>query len=126
MDEVPDKNALGLLADAVDSSDALFNAHRVPGQVVVDDQAAELQVHALGSDVGADKQTAFFVFAEGANGVFFVKFAATHQEAGFDAFFGKALHEVARGAAEGGEDDGFGGGVFAEEALDFLGKEGKF
>ena len=42
VDEVPDEDAFGLLADAVNTADALFDAHRVPGEVVVDDKAAEL------------------------------------------------------------------------------------
>ena len=73
-----------------------------------------------------DEQATVFVVAEGADDGFFVKFAAAHQEAGFDVFIGKALNEVACGAAEGGEDDGFGGRVFCHEALERLEKGGEF
>ena len=42
-------------ADAVDAAVALDQADRVPGQVVVDDDAAVLKVLAFGKHVGADK-----------------------------------------------------------------------
>ena len=42
-------------ADAVDAAVALDQADRVPGQVVVDDDAAVLEVLALGEHVGADE-----------------------------------------------------------------------
>ena len=42
-------------ADAVDAAVALDQADRVPGQVVVDDDAAVLEVLPLGENVGADE-----------------------------------------------------------------------
>ncbi len=45
-DEVPEVADLGL-ADAVDPAEALFQAVRVPGQVVVDHQVGALEVDAL-------------------------------------------------------------------------------
>ncbi len=43
-----------LLSVAVAASDPLLDAVRVPGQIVVDDQRAELQVHTLGGGLGRD------------------------------------------------------------------------
>ena len=45
-----------LLADPVDAADPLLDLHRVPGQVVIDQQPAELEVQALGGRVGADEE----------------------------------------------------------------------
>ena len=41
-------------ADAVDAPVTLHQAHRVPRQVVVDDVACLLQVHALGQHIGGN------------------------------------------------------------------------
>ena len=45
---------VALLADAVDAAEALLQAGRVPGQVVVDHQPAELEVDALAGGFGRD------------------------------------------------------------------------
>ena len=45
----------GLLADAVDAAGALDQADDRPGQVVVDDDGAVLQVLALAEHVGGDQ-----------------------------------------------------------------------
>lgn len=44
--EVDDTHCVGL-ADAVHPANALFQAHRVPGYVIVDDHMAELEVETL-------------------------------------------------------------------------------
>ena len=41
-------------ANTVDATVALYEAHRVPRQVVVDDVARLLEVHALGEHIGGD------------------------------------------------------------------------
>ena len=46
-DQVDDRDALALLAVAVDATDSLFHTHRIPGQVVVHDAVAELVVKPL-------------------------------------------------------------------------------
>ena len=46
------------LADTVDAADALFDPHRVPRHVEVDDDVAELQVQALAAGVGRDQDCA--------------------------------------------------------------------
>ena len=51
-DEVDDRHGLALLAVAVDAADALLDPHRVPRQVVVDEEVAELEVEALAADFG--------------------------------------------------------------------------
>ena len=43
------------LADAVDAAEALFQAVRVPGQVVVDHQVGALQVDAFAGGVGGQQ-----------------------------------------------------------------------
>ena len=48
-------------ADAVDAAIALHEADRVPGQVVVDDDAAVLEVLALRENVGADENVDLLV-----------------------------------------------------------------
>src|SRR5439155_1945925 len=52
--EVEDPHRLRL-ADAVDTADALLDPHRIPGQVVVDDRVAELEVASLAADVGREQ-----------------------------------------------------------------------
>ena len=44
-----------LLADPVDAADSLLDLHRVPGQVVVDHEVAELKVTALAPRLSADQ-----------------------------------------------------------------------
>src|ERR1039458_10796793 len=50
--EIDDADLGVLLAKAVDTPDALLDAHGIPGHVVVDQGAAELEVEALGGGVG--------------------------------------------------------------------------
>src|SRR5690606_34359678 len=52
--EVPDDDLRFALADAVQPADALLDLHWVPGQVVVDQHRAELEVQALAGDLGGD------------------------------------------------------------------------
>ena len=56
-DEVEDQAVL-LLAVAVDAAHALLQPHRVPGDVVVDHQPAELEVDALARRLGGDQHLA--------------------------------------------------------------------
>ena len=65
-DEVEDQAVL-LLAVAVDAAHALFQPHRVPGDVVVDHQPAELEVDALARRLGGHQHLA--ILAELALGV---------------------------------------------------------
>ena len=53
-DQVPEVADLGL-ADAVDAAEALLEAVRVPGQVVVDHQVGALEVDALAGGVGGEQ-----------------------------------------------------------------------
>ena len=62
-DEVPEVADL-LLADAVDAAEALFEAVRVPRQVVVDHQVGVLEVHAFTGGIGGDQDADFGVGAE--------------------------------------------------------------
>ena len=52
------------LADAVDTAEALLQAVRVPGQVVVDHQVGVLQVHTFAGRVGGDEHARRRVVAE--------------------------------------------------------------
>ena len=56
--EVDDDHVV-LLAVAVAAADALLDALRVPGQVVVDDQRAELEVDAFGRRLGGEQDRGF-------------------------------------------------------------------
>jgi len=56
--EVQDVDLLGLLTEAVDSPDALLDLHRIPGQVVVDNHRAELEVEALARHPGRQHHVA--------------------------------------------------------------------
>ena len=53
-DEVDRADDVGL-ADAIHPADALFEPHRVPGDVVVDHHMAELEVQAFPAGVGGDQ-----------------------------------------------------------------------
>ena len=57
VEEVDDDDVV-LLAVAVAAADALLDALRVPRQVVVDDQRAELEVDALRAGLGGDHDAA--------------------------------------------------------------------
>ena len=56
--EEVDDHHVEFLAVAVAAADALLDALRVPGQVVVDDEIAELKVDALGGGLGRDQDAA--------------------------------------------------------------------
>ena len=50
-------------ADTVDAPVALHESHRVPGQIVVDDPSALLEVHTLGQNVGRHQDVIFIIAA---------------------------------------------------------------
>src|SRR5258708_655338 len=52
--EIDDCHCLALLAIAVDPSNALLDPHRIPREVVVDEQIAELEVQALAAHLGGE------------------------------------------------------------------------
>src|SRR3546814_5986880 len=60
VDEVDDDYAM-LLSVSVTATNALFDALRIPGQVVVDDGGAELKVDSFGSRLGFDHDRAAFL-----------------------------------------------------------------
>ena len=62
--EKVDHHHIMLLAIAMAAANALFDALRVPGQIVVDDQRAELKVDALGAGFGGNHDPAL---ARGSN-----------------------------------------------------------
>ena len=51
--QIDDPDVRETLAKSIDASYALFNAHGVPGHVVVYERAAELEIQTLGRGVGA-------------------------------------------------------------------------
>ena len=91
--EVPEMADL-LLADAVDAPEALFEAVRIPRQVVIDHEIGVLEVHAFTGSIGGEKDADFGV--------------GTEQSLAFAAF-------VAVRAAVNGDD----GVRRAEDAADF-------
>ena len=62
-DKVPEVTDL-LLVDAVDATEALFEAVRIPRQVVVDHQVGVLEVHAFAGGIGGDEDADIGVGAE--------------------------------------------------------------
>src|SRR5690606_20990337 len=62
-DEVPEPADLGL-PDAVDTAEALLDAVRVPGKVVIDDQVGGLEIEALAGGVGSEEDPALGVLRE--------------------------------------------------------------
>ena len=59
VDEI-DHDDIVFLAVTMDSADALFDPLRIPGQVVIDQQRAELEVDTLGSGFGTDENFSRF------------------------------------------------------------------
>jgi len=53
-----------LLANTVDAPEALFEAIRIPGQVVIDHEIGVLEVHAFTGSIGGEKDTDFGVGTE--------------------------------------------------------------
>ena len=53
--EVDNGHRLALLAVAVDTTDALLDAHGVPRQVIVDQEVAELEVQAFAAHLGGQE-----------------------------------------------------------------------
>src|SRR5215218_3932545 len=56
--EVENLNRIGL-TDSVDAADTLLNAHRVPWEVVVDEQVAKLKITSLTAGLGAQEDAGF-------------------------------------------------------------------
>ena len=67
--QIHDANFCVLLAEAVNTTNSLFNAHRIPRHVVVDERTAKLKVEALGCGIRA-KQHVGLAGAEAAFGFF--------------------------------------------------------
>ena len=57
--EIDDHDCLCGLADAVDAANSLFHPHWVPGQVIVDHDAAELKIDAFCRHLGTQENPAF-------------------------------------------------------------------
>ena len=109
-DEIPQVADFGL-ADAVDAAKTLFDAVRVPGQVVVDHQVGVLQVDAFAGRIRSNQDEHGGVVAE-----FFLYFAAFvavgAARDGAHAFrtaeqVGDACGEVVQGVFVFGKDDEF-------------------
>src|SRR5439155_25781145 len=93
-----------LLPQPVDAADALLEAHRVPGQVEVDDDAAELEVPSLPARLGADQDRG--PGAEAVEGLLLLapaQLAVEHR--GFDAHLAQRRDDRVLGRTELGEDD---------------------
>src|ERR1700722_3871951 len=58
----PEENTRVRTADAVDAAMALHQTHRVPRQVIVDDVAAILQVHAFSENIGCQEKVKTITF----------------------------------------------------------------
>ena len=71
--EIPEMADL-LLADAVDAPEALFEAVRVPRQVVIDHEVGVLEVHAFTGSICSEKDANFGVGTE--QGLAFTAFVA--------------------------------------------------
>ena len=103
--EIPDEDLLRLLPDSVDTADALLDLHRVPGEVVVDQHATELQIDALARHLGREQHRNLRVVAEAVDHVLLGFADAAMQELRLTAFLAEALSEVSQCALEEGEDD---------------------
>ena len=107
-DEVPEMADLAL-AEAVDASEALFNAVGVPGQVVVDHEVGALEVDAFAGGVGGDEDVDVGVVEEAA--LLALPFGAAELSVdGGDAvaaaeFDGDAVDEVGERVEVFGEDE---------------------
>ena len=84
--QVPEVTHLGL-SDAVNPSEALLQAVRVPGQVVVHHQVGALQVDAFAGRVGGEQHLDLRVVAEGFLGLepILATHAAVYRHHGFRA-----------------------------------------
>ena len=82
--EIPQVADLGL-ADAVNTSEPLFQAVRVPGQIVVHHQVPTLEVDAFAGRIGGDEDFDLFILGEGILGLaaFFAAQAAVNRDQGF-------------------------------------------
>jgi hypothetical protein len=57
--KIDDAHARVLLAEAINSSDSLFDFHRIPRQVVVYECTAKLEIESLGRSVRAGEHIGF-------------------------------------------------------------------
>ena len=88
----------------MDASDALLDAHRVPRQVEVDHDAAELKVAPLAGGLGGEQhRRAAFEARDGA--ILFLRRQAAVVEAEIDAQSAQPVGEQLERLAEVGEDD---------------------
>ncbi|OQA04802.1 MAG: hypothetical protein BWY66_02867 [bacterium ADurb.Bin374] len=107
-DEVPEEADFGL-ADAVDAAEALFDAVRVPGQIVIDHEAGVLEVDAFAGGIGRDEDTDVGVVAEellGLAPVFALRAAVDGDDGAGVAEQAADFHgQVVQGVAVFGEND---------------------
>ena len=106
--QIPEMAYFGL-PDAVDAAEPLFEAVRVPGQVIVDHQMRALQVDALAGGVGSQQDENVLVLFEGFLG--FGSLLTAHPAVNRDERFGSAeeraepLAQIVQRVAVLGEDD---------------------
>src|SRR5262249_12144083 len=55
--EINDDNTRGCLTNAVDAPNALFDAHRIPWQIIIDDYTRKLKVNTLRPDFGTKQNS---------------------------------------------------------------------
>ncbi len=107
-DEVPEMADL-LLADAVDAAEALFQAVRVPRQVVVHHQIGVLEVHAFTRGISGQQDADFRIGAE--HFLAFAPFVAMHAAVDGGDGVGGAKHaadppfQIVQGVLVLGEED---------------------
>ena len=105
--EVPEMADL-LLANAVDAPEALFEAVRIPRQVVIDHEIGVLEVHAFTGSIGGEKDTDFGVGTE--QGLAFPAFVAVRAAVNGNDGVGRAEDaadfplQIVQGVAVLGED----------------------
>ncbi|MNP11897.1 hypothetical protein D3C76_1041070 [compost metagenome] len=109
------------LANAVDTTKALFETIRVPGEVVIDHQVGVLQVHAFACCIGGDQHKDIGVVAElllNLSPLIAVGAAMNgHYSLGFAQHVPNSSNQVVQGIAVLGEDDQLAAAATAGEHL---------
>ena len=123
VEQRPDHDLVGGLADAVEAADPLFDPHRVPGQVVVDEEPAELEIDSLGADLGGKQDVRAVRLLEVRQDLIDRPFLSTLQDGAGEPVFRQSLGQVGDRRSEGREQDEFASGLVRRVLAQFRQQE---
>ena len=126
VDQVEDRHLLLRLAQSVDTADSLLETHRIPWQVVVHHDRAELEVHTFTADFGGEQDPNVVGVLEPRKDVRARALDTPMQQLGADPLVAKTTLEVAQRRLEAREHDDLGLGLSLPEVSKLANEKSEF